>query len=172
MSGGQKSNIHIAEPNPPWRKHHQDNPSDRHNPYAALQSLMIPDSASADNDDQEEKERLIKSRKYQSPAPRSWAQVASSAPVAPISGSVSHRRSAPLITMRGTIDGYPARVLIDCGASCNYISERLVSRYQLRTKTFHPPLTIELADGSQSKTSEELLKQRVVLPGLMVEWIW
>lgn len=67
--------------------------------------------------------------------------------------------------MRGTIDGYPARVLIDCGASCNYISERLVSRYQLRTKTFHPPLTIELADGSQSKTSEELLKQRVVLPG-------
>lgn len=152
MSGGQRSNIHIAEPKPPWRI-----PSDRHNPYAALQSLMIPDSASADNDGQE-KERLIKSKKYQSPAPRSWAQVASS-------GSVSHRRSAPLITMRGTIDGCPGRVLIDCGASCNYISERLVSRYQLRTKTFHPPLTIELADGSQSKTSEELLKQRVVIPG-------
>lgn len=156
MSGGQKRNERIAE-KPPWHDH-QSHSMANTSSYAALQSLMILDA-----DDDEEKQEIQKLRSSvvgikKQPRTRSQAYVALSHPLARI-------RSAPLIEMKGSIGGHPARILIDCGASCNYVSQRMVNRYQLRKQTFHPPLTIELADGSQTEASEELIGQKVMMLG-------
>ena len=149
-------NERIAE-KPPWddyRSHPMTNTSS----FAALQSLMI--SEPDDDDERKEPEKLtsrdetIKQRLRKS----SQAYLARSHPL-------SRKRSAPLIEMKGSIEGYPSRILVDCGASCNYVSQRMVNRYQLKRQKFHPPLIIELADGSQTEASEELMQHRVMMSG-------
>jgi predicted aspartyl protease len=52
-----------------------------------------------------------------------------------------------LLTYEGQIKGQPMRILIDSGASGNFISRRLAQRLQLATIAKDVPDTIRLADG-------------------------
>lgn len=57
---------------------------------------------------------------------------------------------ASLLKFKGKLNGSAATVLIDCGASANFVSEAFLARHQLRTSA--PPAaqqTVTLADGSQ-----------------------
>jgi hypothetical protein len=58
--------------------------------------------------------------------------------------------SKPLIKLKCTIHSYPALVLIDCGASNNFISTDFITCNDLKfnTRLSFKPQTIRLADGS------------------------
>lgn len=145
-------NIRIAE-KPPWNQSR----------FAVLQSLVrseLVDDDDSDSDSDEKEPQKPRKREKMRQRPREPSLALSAR-----SHSSSRERSAPLIEMKGSIEGRACRILIDCGASCNYVSQRIVNRYQLRREKFHPPLTIELADGSRTKTNEELIRHRVMMLG-------
>ena len=61
-------------------------------------------------------------------------------------------QSAQLITITGTINGYKAIVLVDCGASGNFVSEQFVHRYKLSlTDRWRAIQSVTLADGTVKK---------------------
>ena len=136
--------------------------------FAALQSLMMSetddDDSNSESHDEREKPQNLRRRRRRSGRNRLDGRKPALA-LSARSDPLSHKRSAPLIEMRGSIENHPCRILVDCGASCNYVSQRIVNRYQLTRQNFYPPLTIELADGSQSKADEELIQHRVTMLG-------
>src|ERR1700674_830086 len=57
--------------------------------------------------------------------------------------------SAKLITIQGTINGHKAIVLVDCGASGNFVSEQFVQQYKLSlTNRGRDKQSVTLADGT------------------------
>ena len=52
-----------------------------------------------------------------------------------------------LLSMQGLISGLPAVILIDCGASHNFISRSWVERHELKTEQLSTPLGVKLADS-------------------------
>jgi len=58
-----------------------------------------------------------------------------------------------LLRFNGQINGKNAWILLDSGASRNFINEKFVEEHQLAIKTTSP-LTIELADGRKKETNQ------------------
>src|ERR1700682_5246842 len=52
-----------------------------------------------------------------------------------------------LITFMGLVDNQPACILIDTGATNNYISESFVKKHKLYTEPLAKPVEAELANG-------------------------
>jgi hypothetical protein len=60
---------------------------------------------------------------------------------------------SPLIKLDATLDGHPGNVLVDSGATTNFIDESFVQRHQIATETIAQVQRITLGDGSQRSTS-------------------
>jgi len=58
-----------------------------------------------------------------------------------------------LLWFNGKINGKEAWILLDSGASRNFINKKFVEENRLAVK-ITPPLTIELADGQKKKTNQ------------------
>ena len=69
-----------------------------------------------------------------------------------------------LIWFKGTINGQPALILLDSGASRNFIDERFVEHHDLTTRTA-PTLTVELADGTKKDTAQQVETSTIDLQG-------
>ena len=57
----------------------------------------------------------------------------------------------PQIILRGTYNNHPAKILLDCGATGNFISRKYVATHKLPTSS-RTPLDITLADGRTQET--------------------
>ena len=64
--------------------------------------------------------------------------------------------SRSLLKLIGTIAGYQAIFLLDCGATGNFISSGFVSKNNLNPSTLPQPDAITLADGSKQSTGSFL----------------
>ena len=60
--------------------------------------------------------------------------------------------SRQLIKLKGVVAGRAAVILLDCGATGNFISSQFVSRHRLRTSVQAQSNVITLADGSQQES--------------------
>ncbi len=58
-----------------------------------------------------------------------------------------------LIRLQGKIDGHSARILIDSGASRNFLDKQFVERYNIPIKNIDH-VTVELADGRKMETNK------------------
>jgi transposase InsO family protein len=68
--------------------------------------------------------------------------------------SVSYSSNASLIKLRAMIEGDPATVLVDSGASCCFISNRLTQKNsQLQKQLQKNPISVELATGVMTTAS-------------------
>jgi hypothetical protein len=63
-----------------------------------------------------------------------------------------------MLTVDGTIHGRRAHILIDSGASTDFVSEDFVRRYQLAAMKLSPPLPVKLADDSVRHCDRRLLR--------------
>lgn len=63
-----------------------------------------------------------------------------------------------LVRFRGYCNGIPCTVLIDSGASSNFIDYKYTKLHKLPTVSLPQSETLELADGSQSSITEVVLK--------------
>jgi Retroviral aspartyl protease len=59
----------------------------------------------------------------------------------------AHKPSKQLITFTGMVDDHPAYVLIDSGATTNYISESFVNKHKVYTEPLAKPTQAVIADG-------------------------
>ncbi|WJX10635.1 hypothetical protein P8452_01329 [Trifolium repens] len=71
------------------------------------------------------------------------------------------------IKLRGTIHEVPVLILIDSGATHNFISHQLAQKMNLTTEDT-PPLNIKLGDGSCSKTTGTCKNLEIGVEGLCV----
>ena len=60
-----------------------------------------------------------------------------------------------LLRFNEKINGYPAWILLDSGASRNFVNEKFVQKHKLGTKII-TPFTVELADGSKKEVRTEI----------------
>ena len=60
-----------------------------------------------------------------------------------------------LLRFNGKINRYPAWILLDSGASRNFVDEKFVQKHKLGKKTT-TPFTVELADGSKKEVKNEI----------------
>jgi hypothetical protein len=58
--------------------------------------------------------------------------------------------SSTCIEFEGHLAGRPVRVLLDSGASANFVSDKLVSELSLPTVSMSSPVTVRVADGRSS----------------------
>ena len=58
-----------------------------------------------------------------------------------------------LLRFNGKVNGHPAWILLDSGASRNFIDKKFVNKYKLPTKPV-TPLSVELADGQKLDISQ------------------
>src|ERR1700737_2774514 len=64
-----------------------------------------------------------------------------------INNTAAPKHSKPLITFMGLVNGQPAYILVDSGASNNYISETFVKKYKLYTEPLDKSTEAILANG-------------------------
>lgn len=76
----------------------------------------------------------------------------SSSPSSPSQLFASDVDRAPLLKLRGRIDGREAVFLIDCGASCNFMAASFAERNHIATKRGRKRMTVTLADGTRKDT--------------------
>jgi hypothetical protein len=157
MSGGHSLRKCIAEPRPPrpppWRgrKCEERNRDDINsqlwecsNPYAELQSVILSDIEQKEDVDGKGESQLT---------------------ALPIRDNSRHQRAEPLIEVAGRVAGQNCRILIDCGASCNFVSEKMVSKHKLQSIKLEHPMTVEVANGVRSAVDYELSQVEVIVPG-------
>ena len=72
-----------------------------------------------------------------------------------IYGEVCLTSTAALFTLNGVIDGRDVTVLIDSGASANFLAKRIIGRVKLRG----PDLNVRLADGTERTVYGEVRKR-------------
>ena len=60
-----------------------------------------------------------------------------------------------LLRVNGKINGHSAWILLDSGASRNFLDEQFVHRCKISTQV-SPPVTIELADGRKQETNHSV----------------
>jgi hypothetical protein len=60
-----------------------------------------------------------------------------------------------LLRFNGRINGHPAWILLDSGASRNFVDEKFAQKYQL-AQTSTKPFTVELADGRKKEVNKEI----------------
>jgi len=73
----------------------------------------------------------------------------------------SQLASAPhptLLTFAGKLHGRPVKVLVDCGASSNFVSTTFVAQHGLETVPANKPFVVRLADGQRQACAEALPK--------------
>jgi hypothetical protein len=73
----------------------------------------------------------------------------------------SQLASAPhptLLTFDGKLHGRPVKVLVDCGASSNFVSTTFVAQHGLETVPANKPFVVRLADGQRQACAEALPK--------------
>ena len=68
--------------------------------------------------------------------------------------------SRKLLTVQVTINGIPCNLLVDSGASRNFINESFADNHRLRLTSLSQSLRIRLADGTLSATALELKMQQ------------
>ena len=61
--------------------------------------------------------------------------------------------SSPLLILIGECNGQPVRMMIDCGASRNFVNSHSLKRLHLPPTSLPEPVRIKLADGSITTTS-------------------
>jgi len=71
--------------------------------------------------------------------------------------------SQSLFTITVSIRNVPCRLLIDSGASCNFISTTFAKQHKLRFSTFTPAICIRLADGTLYHSNQHLSSASVQL---------
>src|ERR1700681_2565825 len=64
-----------------------------------------------------------------------------------INNTAASKQSKPLITFMGLVNGQPAYILVDSGATNNYISEAFVKKYKLYTEPLDKSAEAILANG-------------------------
>jgi hypothetical protein len=67
-----------------------------------------------------------------------------------------------LLRFNGKINGYPAWILLDSGASRNFVDEKFVQKHKFGKKTT-TPFTVELADGSKKEVKNEISIKKLEL---------
>jgi len=72
------------------------------------------------------------------------------------------RRSNSLVLSAG-INGYSVRVLLDSGATCNFIHPDVLDRLRCKPTVMRDPVVVSLGDGSQVETYQ-------MAEGLQLEW--
>jgi hypothetical protein len=161
VSGGPTERMDIAvEPRPlrppPWRGREgmkeckkDTQPWENSNPFGELQSIML-----SDGEEVEDGVGTVLDGKSSNQAP---ARAGKQRP--------PHQRSEPLIEVVGTVNGHSCRILVDCGASCNFASEQMVEKYHLQLTKLRQPMTVEVANGVRSNVDYELYRHEVSLPG-------
>jgi hypothetical protein len=60
-----------------------------------------------------------------------------------------------LLWFNGQIDGHPAWILLDSGASQNFIDESFMKKHRI-LRQLATPFTVELANGHKTKITEEV----------------
>jgi hypothetical protein len=78
-------------------------------------------------------------------------------------------KQQPLLKFMGKFNDYPVVILLDCGATGNFVSCELVQQHQIETKTTDRVRQITLADGSMH-TSSQVVEGKMVI-GSYVETI-
>ena len=74
----------------------------------------------------------------------------------------------PLIKFDGTIAGQPAVIMLDCGATGNFVADSFLSRHGVETIKRVQQETVALADGSVQHTGG-VLRSAAVSVGTFVE---
>ncbi|CAF3028738.1 unnamed protein product [Rotaria sp. Silwood2] len=64
--------------------------------------------------------------------------------------------TSELLFLEGNVNGYDARILIDCGASHNFISENFIKFHNLQTSGI-PRVSVTVANGIKSYIDQELM---------------
>ncbi|CAG8470672.1 862_t:CDS:1, partial [Acaulospora morrowiae] len=59
-----------------------------------------------------------------------------------------------LLCFNGKINGHPAWIRLDSGASRNFVNKKFVTHHQLQ-KEDTTPFTVELADGRKKEVTDE-----------------
>src|ERR1700722_5989468 len=70
----------------------------------------------------------------------------------------------PLIQFGGEIMGQTCRVLLDCGASLNFIATRAVERLKLDRSKLNRALTVSMADGQKHKVEYGIRDLEMQIP--------
>ena len=68
--------------------------------------------------------------------------------------------SAPLLCVQGTVCRQPARILLDCGSSGDFINSAFVQRHSLITQS-NSSQQVKMANGSIVSTEGELSQARL-----------
>ena len=80
-----------------------------------------------------------------------------------LSSAAAGDHSRQLLTVQVSLNGVPCTLLIDSGASRNFINTSFVDQHKLRLSSLRHPLRIRLADGTLSATAYELQDATVQL---------
>ena len=64
-------------------------------------------------------------------------------------------QSSSLLLLQGTVTDHPARILLDCGASHNFVAANFVGIHQLTTSNI-PRVVVSVANGMESPIDREL----------------
>ena len=79
--------------------------------------------------------------------------VASSSKIEEIEFTNIEENKERLIRFKGKINGYPAKILLDSGASRNFIDIKFIEQNNITT-TNTKPIIVELADGRKTETKQ------------------
>ena len=71
----------------------------------------------------------------------------------------------PLIKFSGTINGCAAVLLLDSGASGNFICSKFIQRNNLTTSSAKRTQAVTLADGSKTRSDQDLAHAQVTIDG-------
>ena len=77
----------------------------------------------------------------------------------------SHAWGHDLLVVNGKVNGHRATMLIDCGSTHDFISERFARKQKMKTKIVEEVLKVALADGSTSSRPLETIDARLAVGG-------
>ena len=78
----------------------------------------------------------------------------------------SYAPNAPLIQLRGTLCGKPATLLLDCGASGDFVSKQFIAKHALSTLPSCSSRAVKLADGSIHSSAHVLAAAPLTISSL------
>jgi hypothetical protein len=73
-------------------------------------------------------------------------------------------KSQPLIDFEAQLNNIKGKVLMDCGATNNFISDRFVDKFNLKTTELVSEQQVHLADGSQQLVNQVVKDVEVKFP--------
>ena len=78
----------------------------------------------------------------------------------------SYAPNEPLIKLQGTLCGKPATLLLDCGASGDFVSSRFIAQHALSTLPASSSRAVKLADGSIHSSAHVLAAAPLTISSL------